>query len=54
MLYIAVEDLDRSLEMATEQGGAVLFERNEDGNRSAIIPDPADAVVTLFEVTSKS
>ena len=54
MLSIPVESLHRSHEMATEQRGVVLFERNEDGDRSAIVQNSADAVVTLFEITAGS
>lgn len=51
LVYIAVEDLDRSLERCEELGGEVLVEPRgvPEYGRYAVIRDPVGAVVALGE-----
>lgn len=51
MVYLMVEDLDRSLEAVTSGGGSVVSGPRSAGSsgRYCIIRDPAGAVVGLFE-----
>jgi predicted enzyme related to lactoylglutathione lyase len=50
MNYFRVADLDASLAQAKERGGNVLIEpRGDEGNRFAVIEDPAGAVCALME-----
>jgi predicted enzyme related to lactoylglutathione lyase len=50
MIYITVDDLDRSLAACEANGGRVVVPtRGGDGHRFAVIEDPAGAVCTLYE-----
>ena len=51
LLYLAVANLQESLECCRQLGGAVLAEPRAVGNqgRYAVIRDPAGAVVALYE-----
>lgn len=51
LIYITVEDLERSVSRCVELGGEILAEpRNAGGQgRYAIIRDPAGAVAALFQ-----
>lgn len=54
MIYIVVEDLDKSLGACTEGGGEILVGPKEMGPGSAyaVIRDPAGAVSALYQVGS--
>lgn len=50
MLYVAVADLDTSLDACRQRGGTVLRERRPaESAASAIIEDPGGATITLYE-----
>jgi len=51
MIYIVVEDLDRSLEACVERGGKVRVPVRTMGGqgRFAVIEDPAGSVCALYE-----
>ncbi len=50
LLYVVVEDLDRSLEAVREGGGEVVAPvRTMGEHRWAVIRDPAGAVLALYE-----
>ena len=50
LVYITVEDLDRSIERCERLGGSVLAPpRSYSGGRFCVIQDPAGAVCALFE-----
>ena len=50
MLYIVVEDLDRSLERCQELGGKILGEpRRMSSSSFCIIQDPGGAVCALYQ-----
>ena len=50
LVYIAVENLEKSLESCLKSGGCVLTKVRELGNgKFAVIQDPAGAVLALFE-----
>jgi uncharacterized protein len=50
MMYIIVENADRSAEKARSLGGAVLVgPRDMGGGRFAVIRDPAGAVCALYQ-----
>lgn len=51
LIYITVEDLDRSLEACAEGGGGIVTGPKDMGSagRYAVIRDPAGAVSALFE-----
>ncbi len=49
LIYITVEDLDRSMAQCVERGGAVVAGPKKSGQaRYCIIRDPAGAVAALF------
>jgi predicted enzyme related to lactoylglutathione lyase len=50
MIYVAVENLDKSLEQCTENGGKVVGEKKKMGeDRYCLIQDPAGAYLMLYE-----
>ncbi|MBE2267895.1 MAG: VOC family protein [Anaerolinea sp.] len=50
MIYISVDDLDKSLAAVTANGGKILVPtRGGGGSRFTVIQDPGGAVCTLFE-----
>jgi len=50
LLYVVVEDLDRSLEAVRERGGEVVAPvRTMGDHRWAVIRDPAGAVLALYK-----
>ena len=51
LFYIVVEDLDASLQQATERGGRVLAGPRAlgDGSRFVVVEDPAGAAFGLFQ-----
>lgn len=51
LIYITVDDLDKSLARCQELGGRVLYEPGPPGGlgRFGVIQDPAGAVAALFE-----
>lgn len=51
MMYIGVEDIDKSLATVTEQGGKVMSGKRADGKGGyfCLIQDPAGAYLTLWE-----
>ena len=50
LMYVVVENLEKSLEEATKRGGAVVAEpRGLMGGKMAVVKDPAGAVVALWE-----
>lgn len=50
MVYIAVDDLDRSLEESSRLGGELLLDRRQpDGSGFCVIRDPAGAVAALYQ-----
>ena len=51
LIYINVENLDRSLEQAKAHGGALVYGIRDMGSygRMAVVRDPAGAVAGLFE-----
>jgi predicted enzyme related to lactoylglutathione lyase len=50
LIYIVVEDLERSVSRCTARGGKVIAgPKNMGKNRYCIIQDPAGAVAALFE-----
>ena len=51
LLYIVVEDLDRSAKRTADLGGEILVPPKETGGhgRYCVIRDPAGAVAALFE-----
>lgn len=50
MMYIVVDDLDASLDAVQRLGGSVLVPARGEGQRMAVIRDPAGAVAALFQV----
>lgn len=52
--YIAVDDLDASLERCDEGGGSQVTEVRDmgDGTRFCVIRDPAGAMVALMELAN--
>lgn len=53
MLYVAVSDLAASTEACERRGGEVLNEQQPSGgSASAIVRNPAGAVITLYEIQS--
>lgn len=55
LVYIAVEDLEESLERCRERGGTVMAPARAVGNqgRYAVIRDPAGAVAALWEAAAR-
>jgi hypothetical protein len=55
LVYITVEDLDRSLERVTAMGGKVRGKVRSAGGmgRFCVIEDPSGAVSALFESARK-
>lgn len=50
MIYIAVDDLESSLEQCSRLGGDILADRRQpDGSGFCVIRDPAGAVAALFQ-----
>jgi len=50
LLYVVVEDLDRSLEACADHGGEVVAgPRGLSGGRFCVVRDPAGAVMALWE-----
>ena len=50
VLYVHVEDLDRSVREALESGGQVVVpERSMGESRFAVVRDPAGAVIGLYQ-----
>jgi len=49
MIYIVVEDVDRSAERVEELGGEVLLAPRGEQARFCIIRDPAGAVAALYQ-----
>lgn len=51
LIYITVEDLDRSIERCTAGGGAVIVPARDYGGagRYAVLRDPAGAAFAVFE-----
>ena len=51
LVYITVENVDRSIERCKELGGEVILEPKEMGShgRFCVIKDPAGAVAALFQ-----
>ena len=50
LIYITVEDLDRSLEECQRRGGSVVTApRSSGGGRYCVIKDPAGAVCALYQ-----
>lgn len=54
LIYITVEDVDRSIALCRNLGGKVIAGPKNMGNygRYCVIQDPAGAVAALFEVKS--
>lgn len=52
LIYIVVEDIERSVERAVELGGALVSSPREMGGhgRYCVIRDPAGAVAALFQL----
>jgi predicted enzyme related to lactoylglutathione lyase len=50
LIYIVVEDIDRSIDRCRRRGGEVLVEpRTMEGARYCVIRDPAGAVAALYQ-----
>ena len=49
LMYITVEDLEKSKARAVELGGKVLHESGGEKNRFCVIEDPAGAVAALYQ-----
>lgn len=55
LIYIVVENLDRSAAACVELGGAILAgPRPLSGGRCCVIRDPAGAVCALYETTEST
>jgi hypothetical protein len=56
LMYIIVENVDRSTRLCTELGGAVVVQPKDMGGhgRYSVIKDPAGAFVGLFQPPSSS
>lgn len=55
LIYITVEDLDKSVAKCVELGGEIISQPKEYGGmgRYCVIRDPAGAVAALFQHTSQ-
>jgi predicted enzyme related to lactoylglutathione lyase len=50
LIYVVVENLEKSLEETTKRGGAIVSpSRGLMGGKMAVVQDPAGAVVALWE-----
>jgi len=51
LMYVGVENLDKSLEAVTAQGGKVMGDKRADGKGGyyCLIQDPAGAYLTIWE-----
>jgi hypothetical protein len=56
LIYITVEQLDRSMEAAVSRGGAVLHGPRDMGQhgRMCVVRDPAEAVAALIQLPPRS